>query len=95
MIPASPLLLLAALYCLLNGTAFLLYARDKRKAKAGGRRTPERVLLAIAVFGPFGALFAMRVFRHKTRKPKFLLVPAVALLHAACIAWVLLRLLSS
>ena len=31
-------------------------------------RTRERTLLTAAAVGPFGALAAMRLFRHKTRK---------------------------
>ncbi|CVK34609.1 DUF1294 domain-containing protein [Methanoculleus bourgensis] len=41
----------------------------------GTWRTPERRLLFLALLGPFGALGAMRAFRHKTRKTKFWLVP--------------------
>ena len=46
----------------------VLYASDKKKAKRGAWRTPEAVLLGWGFFGgAVGALFAMRVFRHKTK----------------------------
>ncbi|MBR6399201.1 MAG: DUF1294 domain-containing protein, partial [Lachnospiraceae bacterium] len=46
-------------------------------------RVPERVLLALAVFGGSpGALMGMLVFHHKTRKSKFMvLVPLFLILH--------------
>jgi len=48
--------------------AIVLYASDKKKAKRGAWRTPEAVLLGWGFFGgSIGALFAMRVFRHKTK----------------------------
>ncbi len=77
------------IYALLNGAAFFLFARDKRKAERDTWRTPETTLLLSALFGPFGAYFAMRRFRHKTRKTKFKLVPVFAVVHSVLIAWIL------
>ena len=55
-----------------NLLAFILMARDKAAAKAGARRTPETTLLAVAVIGgSAGALLAMVLLRHKSRKPAF------------------------
>ena len=49
--------------------AFGLYHSDKRKAKKGYWRTPEKVLLGIAIFGgAFGSYPAMLIFRHKTTR---------------------------
>ncbi len=54
-----------------------------RRAYTAHRRVPERTLLiAAAAFGSLGALLAMRVFRHKIRKPVFIYgVPVLLALH--------------
>ena len=66
----------------INLLTFLLYGLDKYKAIRQEWRIPERVLLLMAfVGGAFGALSAMRIFRHKTRKGRFkLMVPLFCLL---------------
>jgi uncharacterized membrane protein YsdA (DUF1294 family) len=66
------------------------YAHDKIKAKKNARRTPENRLLFFALFGPLGACAAMLVFRHKTRKMKFYLVPVCAMFHLVLLIWMLL-----
>jgi uncharacterized membrane protein YsdA (DUF1294 family) len=43
-----------------------------------------------ALIGPFGAYAAMQVFRDKTRKLKFNLVPVCAILHIAILIRVLM-----
>lgn len=64
--------------------------RDKRAAGAGRGRVPERTLLWLIVAGGFaGALLAMGILKHKTRKVAFRVLPwTAAVLHAA--TWVLL-----
>ena len=53
---------------LISIIAFCLYHMDKRKAKKGKWRTPEKTLLLIALFGgAFGSYPAMLIFRHKTK----------------------------
>ena len=74
-------LILITVYLLVNVVAFLAYFRDKRLAEKAAWRTPESQLLAFALFGPFGAFAAMQVFRHKTQKPLFRLVPFFLCLH--------------
>jgi uncharacterized membrane protein YsdA (DUF1294 family) len=76
-------------YILINGLVFFFYAHDKIKAKRNTGRTPENQLLVLALIGPLGAFAAMLVFRHKTRKMKFYLVPACAMLHIGIFIWVL------
>ena len=60
-----------------NAIVFAVYAWDKWAATRGMRRVRESTLLFLAVaFGSPGAMLAMRVLRHKTRKLGFtLLVP--------------------
>lgn len=78
-----------ALYLLLvNLVAFFLYGADKRKAKQNRWRTPERVLLGIALAGGgIGALAGMKVFHHKTKHKIFqILVPLSIVLWAVLLA---------
>lgn len=64
-----------ALYLLMSLLALFLYWRDKRQARAGGWRTPEKVLHGVELLGGWpGALIAQQVWRHKTRKVSFQLV---------------------
>ena len=79
--------LFLAVYALVNGWAFVTFALDKRKAQANSWRTPENILLVVAFLGPFGSFAAMKMFRHKTRKIKFYLVPVFIVLHCAAILW--------
>lgn len=52
----------------LNLLSFGLMAYDKRCAKAGRRRVPEKTLfLAAACFGGLGGVLGMTLCRHKTR----------------------------
>lgn len=76
-------------YVIINVVAFIMYGVDKLRSK-GRRRTRERTLLAAALVGPFGALAAMRLFRHKTRKPKFFLVPIFLALHLVVVVLLIL-----
>lgn len=52
--------------------AFLMFLGDKVAAKRGNKRIPELNLLGISVFGGWpGALLAMLILRHKTKKTSF------------------------
>jgi uncharacterized membrane protein YsdA (DUF1294 family) len=65
---------------LINIIAFLLFGLDKYKARFGHRRLSERRLLVLALFGgSAGALAAMSIFRHKTKKLSFQAVLALIL----------------
>lgn len=60
----------AQLSCLLalNALTFFLMGFDKRRAKTGGRRVPERTFFLLsALGGSVGAIAGMQTFRHKTR----------------------------
>ena len=55
-----------------NLATFLAFVWDKRCARQGRRRVPERKLLAMAVAGgSVGAVTAQRAVRHKTCKEPF------------------------
>jgi uncharacterized membrane protein YsdA (DUF1294 family) len=71
------------LYTVFNILSFLLYTYDKWKAKSNRWRIPENLLLIVAALGPVGAYGAMLIFRHKTRKLKFYLVPVFLIIHIA------------
>ena len=59
--------------------AFLLYGIDKAQAKLGGWRVPEILLHLVVLIGGFiGGWLGMFVFRHKTQKPIFKVVLAIA-----------------
>ena len=61
------LIVLAAL-AVLNVISFALMAHDKRCAKTGKWRVPEKTLfLAAACFGGLGGVLGMRLLRHKTQ----------------------------
>lgn len=79
----------------LNVLSWAAFRLDKRYARQNRRRTPERVLLRLAAFGPFGALSAMYLHhhRHKVDKRAFTLtVWAFALVWIAGPAlWFILR----
>lgn len=60
---------LLLIYAAVSLLAFFAYAADKRKARKRRFRTSEATLLGMGFFGgAIGALAAMNLFRHKTRK---------------------------
>ena len=76
-----------------NVAAFLAFGWDKRAARRGSSRIPERRLLWLALlFGAPGAWFGARTSRHKTVKRSFRIKLAlVTVLDAAvlglAVAW--------
>ncbi len=68
----------------INLLTFLLFCVDKRRARRGAWRIPEKTLLGFsAAGGAAGGLLAMHVAHHKTRKPVFKFgVPALL------VAWI-------
>ena len=72
--------------------AYALYASDKRRARAGGRRLPESLLHAVEFLGGWpGALFAQWRLRHKNRKLSFQLVFwLIVAIHVAA-EWIVAR----
>ncbi|MDO4621608.1 MAG: DUF1294 domain-containing protein [Eubacteriales bacterium] len=74
----------------INMAAFVIYGVDKWKAVHHKWRIPESVLLLLAAAGgALGALLGMRIWNHKTRKPKFyILVPLLLVLWSAAVIWI-------
>ncbi len=65
---------------------FSVYALDKRKAVKHKWRTPESVLLGLGFFGGgYGALAAMYLTRHKTKKWYFYVVNILGALWQFCL----------
>lgn len=63
----------------INLVTFLAMFSDKRKAKKARRRIPERTLfMLVAIGGGIGGIAGMYVFRHKTKKARFVVgFPAI------------------
>ena len=76
-------------YICVNIIAFILYGLDKKYAREGRWRIPEKTLLGIALIGgAAGAWIGMQTFRHKTKHMSFrTLVPLFAVVHM----WMIVR----
>ena len=85
----SVTVLIAAALAVLNLISFGLMGADKRRAKAGKWRIPEKALfLAAACFGALGGVLGMQLFRHKTRHWYFrLFFPLMLIAQAALLVW--------
>ncbi|WP_338760776.1 DUF1294 domain-containing protein [Massilia sp. METH4] len=63
---------MAGWYACTSLACFILYAIDKRAARLGRRRTPERTLLLLGLVGGWpGGLLGQRLLRHKSSKTSF------------------------
>ena len=73
--------------------ALVLTVADKRRARRGGRRVPERTLLLVAALGGAAVmLFVMKTIRHKTLHKKFMIgLPVMLAAHIALLMWLFLR----
>ena len=62
------ILMALAIIAIMNITAFVLMGHDKRCARQGKWRVPEKTLfLVTACFGGLGGVLGMKVFHHKTQ----------------------------
>ena len=77
----------------INLVTFAVYGADKRRARRGAWRVPEKTLFLLPLLGgSIGALLGMRVFRHKTKHWYFVWgVPAILLAQVALAAWLLAK----
>ena len=78
----------------INVLVFSLYGLDKRRAKRGKWRIPERtLLLGTWLMGGVGAWLGMKLFRHKTLHTAFRVsAPVAAVLSLTLMAFATLRL---
>ena len=82
------LLAAAAFVAIMNIIAFVLMGCDKRSARQGKWRVPEkRLFLATACFGGLGGVLGMKVFHHKTQHWYFrIFFPALLAVQIALLA---------
>ena len=64
---------------------------DKRKAIRGKFRVPEKTLILLAALGGSAAMFvAMRLIRHKTSRPKFMIgIPIIFILQLLALFFII------
>ena len=74
----------------INLLTFLVYGADKRRARRGKWRVPEKTLFLLPLLGgSIGALLGMRVFHHKTKHWYFVWgIPAILLAQIALAVWI-------
>jgi uncharacterized membrane protein YsdA (DUF1294 family) len=85
---------LAVLMLCMSAALFSLMGADKRLAKTGRRRVPEKTLFLLALlFGAPGGLLGMNFFRHKTRHWYFVWgFRLLTLLQLGLLGWLAYRL---
>lgn len=72
---------------IMNLFTFLIMGIDKKKAKKGSWRVPEKTLFTLVILGGgIGGIVGMYVFRHKTQKMKFIIgFPLIIIMQIAVI----------
>ncbi len=72
---------------------FLLMGRDKRLARSGARRIPEKLLFVLAALGgAVGGPAGMYAFRHKTKHMSFIVgFRVLALLQIAALVFLFVK----
>lgn len=84
-----------AFVVVMNVISFALMGHDKRSARQGKWRVPEkRLFLVTACFGGLGGVLGMKVFHHKTKHwyfkvffPIFLGLQVILLVAGAYLLW--------
>lgn len=80
-------------FIIINIFGFFIMWLDKRKAKKGSWRIPEKTLFIItALGGGIGTIAGMYTFRHKTQKIQFVIgFPFITILEIVTIIYFILR----
>ena len=73
----------------------MLTCSDKRLAKKGGRRVPEKKLFGAALLGGALAMYiTMRIIRHKTLHKRFMTgIPVIIILQTAAVVFATIKIL--
>ena len=74
-------------FLIINLISFLVMYVDKRKAKWGKWRIKESTLFTLVLLGGgIGGIAGMYVFRHKTKKTRFVIgFPAILIIEIICV----------
>ena len=74
---------------IINLTAFAIFGIDKKRAKKGQWRIPEKTLFLSAILGgSIGAILGMYIFHHKTKHWYFQVgIPAIMIVQIAAVYW--------
>lgn len=80
-------------FVIINIIGFFIMWLDKRKAKKGAWRIPEKTLFLItALGGGIGTIAGMYTFRHKTQKMQFVIgFPVITILEFITILYFILK----
>lgn len=79
---------------LINLFSFILFYLDKRKARKDKWRIKEKTLhLSSFMGGSVGSIASMFIFHHKTKKNKFCIITAIALLFNGYVLYEILLLI--
>ena len=80
-------------FIIINLIGFFIMWLDKRKAKKGAWRIPEKTLFIItALGGGIGTIAGMYTFHHKTQKIQFVIgFPLITILEVIAIIWFLVK----
>lgn len=87
----TPVIILAIYLVIINLTGFILMGADKRKARLGNWRIPEKAFFIVSIIGgSLGSWAGMYVFRHKIRHWYFaVFMPLIFFAHLALAIWLL------
>ena len=73
---------------IMNLVGFIAYRVDKKKAEKGHWRIKETTLLVLSFLGGgIGSMIGMSLFRHKTKKIKFLIGVPLLTIISVIIIW--------
>ena len=77
---------------IINLISFIVFFVDKKKSIKNKWRIKENTLHLLSLIGGvYGSIAAMLLFRHKTKKSKFCIITAIALIINIFIAYEIIR----